>query len=188
LTETLTAIGAAEEALVLAAARGDREAFASLYEAHMPRVYRYLYARLGSSSDAEDVTAEVFIKAMRGLPSYQAKGAPFAAWLLRIAHNEMVNHVKKRARRGEVQLEGHDLPSRDPAEIAINSAAAGEVRQAMESLTNLQREVVTLRFASELSVAETAEAMGRSIQAVKFLQHSALRALQRAMQRRGDRR
>lgn len=171
--------------LVLAAGQGDREAFARLYETHVNRVYRYLFSRMRSEADTEDVTAEVFIKAMRALPSYRAGKTPFAAWLLRIAHNEMVNYLKKKARRSEVPLNGDELLSDDPADMALASIKACEVRFAMESLTELQQRVLALRFGSELSINETAEAMRRSVQAVKFLQHSALKALQRNMQRGG---
>lgn len=171
--------------LVLAAVGGDREAFARLYEANVSRVYRYLYSRMRSQADAEDVTAEVFIKAMRALPSYRAGNTPFVAWLLRIAHNEMVNYLRKKARRSEVPINGDELLSDDPADMALASVKAGEVRLAMGSLTDLQRQVLALRFSSELSINETAQAMHRSVQAVKFLQHSALKALQRTM-RLGD--
>lgn len=177
----LTAEAISEAKLVQAAANGDRDSFASLYETHAPHVYRYLCTCLGSVVDAEDVTAEVFIKAMRALPSYKPRSSPFAAWLFRIARNEMVNHAKKHQRRREVPLAGHEMSSEDPAEMAVSAASSSEVRQAMAHLTDLQREVLALRFASELSIAETAAAMKRSPEAVKFLQHSALRALRRVM-------
>lgn len=88
-----------EKELVLSAQQGDRNAFAQLYEANVEKVYRYLLSRLSEPADAEDVTAEVFINAMRSLPSYRSKGTPLIAWLFRIAHNQAVNHLKKNARR-----------------------------------------------------------------------------------------
>ena len=91
-----------EEMVIRAAQAGDREAFASLYEAHVDRVYHYLLRRMGQPADAEDVTAEVFIRAMKALKSFEFRGAPFVAWLLRIAHNTAVNHMKKQSRRQEV--------------------------------------------------------------------------------------
>ena len=90
-----------EEALVLSAQNGDRDAFAQLYEANVDRIYRYLLARLNEPADAEDVTTEVFMQAMKSLPSYKPRGTPLLAWLFRIAHNQAINHMKKSARRKE---------------------------------------------------------------------------------------
>lgn len=171
---------------VLAAQRGDKDAFARLYEENVDKVYRYLRARLNEPADAEDVTVEVFIKAMQALPSYQSRGAPFAAWLMRIAHNEMVNFVRKRARRRESPLEGVEVASDDPIDTALAMAASAEVRQAMQRLTDLQQQVLSFRFGSELSIQETARAMNRKDGAVKFLQHSALQALRRVLEESHD--
>ena len=170
-----------EEDLIRAAQRGNRDAFARLYEVHVERVYRYLLGRLGESADAEDVTAEVFVRAMRALPSYRGKGRPFIARLFRIAHNQAVNYLKRRARRREVPLLETAAVSDDPEEAALRQVMLSEVSQAMQGLTDLQREVLTLRFGADLSITETAEAMKRSVEAAKFLQHSALRALRRLL-------
>ena len=170
-----------EEQLILAARRGDRDAFAALYKANVDRVYYYLLRRVSQPADAEDVAAEVFIRAMQALPSYKPQGVPFIAWLLRIAHNSAVNYVRKQARRQEVVLqEAVDAPH-DTADMAMAKVAAEEVSQAMGGLTQLQRQVLGLRFRMQLSIAETAEKMKRSESAVKFLQHSAIRALRRVM-------
>jgi len=166
----------------LAAQKGDRDAFAQLYEANAERVYRYLLGRLDGFADAEDVTAEVFVRAMRALPSYRERGIPFIAWLFRIAHNQAVNHLKKQARRREMPLLDAAVAASDnPEEAALTQVMMSEVSQAMQGLTDLQRQVLTLRFGADLSIAEAAEAMNRSVDAVKFLQHSALRALRRLL-------
>jgi len=78
-----------EEALILSAQRGDRDAFAQLYEANVERVYRYLLVRWTEPADAEDVTTEVFMQAMKSLPSYKSTGTPLVAWLFRIAHTSV---------------------------------------------------------------------------------------------------
>ena len=175
-----------EEELVRAAQRGQRDAFARLYETHVERVYRYLLSRLGQHADAEDVTAEVFIRAMKALSSYKARGTPLMAWLYRIAHNQAVNYLKKRARRPEVNLEDVVAPaSDDPEREALDIASFAEAERAMEALTPLQGQVISLRFAGELSVAETATIMKRSQGAVKFLQFSALQALRRNLEQQG---
>ena len=172
-----------EAELVEAAQRGDRNAFAILYEANVERVYRYLLGRMGKQADAEDVTAEVFIRAMNALDTYKRQEVPFVGWLLRIAHNQAVNYFKKQARRRELPLLDTINSADDPAERAVNHIAAGEVHEAMSDLTDLQREVIGLRFGAQLTIAETARAMNRTEQATKFLQHSALRALRRVLGR-----
>ena len=173
-----------EERLIRAAQSGSRDAFAQLYEMHADRVFNYLRRRMGQPADAEDVTAEVFIRVMDALPSYEIKGPPFVAWLLRIAHNTAVNHMKRNSRRRETVLEettSNIASANDPEAMAISRVVSDEVAGAMNYLTALQREVVTLRFLRQLSVAETAAQMNRTEGAVKFLQHSALQALRRIL-------
>jgi RNA polymerase sigma-70 factor (ECF subfamily) len=141
-------------------------------------VYGYLYKRLEQPADAEDITADVFVRAMQALPSFELTGAPFGAWLIRIAHNLAVNHLKKQSRRQEVALFDEDSPSsEDPAVIAVERAKFEEVSAFIEQLTDLQRQVIEFRFLRQLTIAETADRMNRSQSAVKFLQHSAVRAL-----------
>ncbi len=171
-----------EEELVCEAQRGDREAFARLYEANVERVYHYLLGRMAEPADAEDVTAEVFLRVMEALPKYKAKGSPFIAWLFRIAHNQAINYMKKRTRRREEPLVDTFAAPDDPEAEALRQVASKEVSLAMGDLTDLQRQVLGLRFAGELSILETAKVMKRSEGAVKFLQHSALRALRRTLE------
>jgi len=176
-------VGQCEEELVRAAQQGNREAFGRLYEGNVERIYRYLLARLSEAADAEDVTAEVFMRAMKALPSYEARGVPFIAWLFRIAHNEAINYSKRGQRRRETPLPELLPDLDDPAEEAVMRVSFDEVSRAMERLTDLQRQVISLRFASQLSIAETAKVMQRSEEAVKFLQFSALRALRRVLEK-----
>lgn len=172
-----------EDDLVRAAQRGQRDAFARIYETHRDRVYRYLLSRLGQPADAEDVTAEVFIRAMKALPSYKPRGTPLMAWLYRIAHNQAVNHLKKRARRRENGLDDAAAASSDdPEREAFDRASFAEDERAMDQLTPLQRQALSLRFAGELSIAETGKIMKRSQGAVKFLQYSALQAMRRNLE------
>ena len=170
-----------EERLIFAAQQGDREAFAMLYESNAEQVYRYLLSRVMQPADAEDVTAEVFIRALKALPSYTHQGVPFLACLIRIAHNTAVNYVKKQARRKEIILDDAASIADDPSETALKRLESAEVSVAMNTLTDLQRQVLSLRFLKQLSITETAGKMSRSEQAVKFLQHSALKAIRRTL-------
>lgn len=175
-----------EDDLIRAAQKGDQDAFACLYKVHADGIYRYLLGRLLQPADAEDVTAEVFIRAMQALLSYRPKGVPFIAWLFRIAHNQAINYLKKQARRRELPLLEETIISDDSEDEALRPVMLSEVSQAMGSLTDLQREVLILRFGTDLSITETAKVMNRSTQAVKFLQHSGLRALRRLLQEREE--
>ena len=174
-----------EQRLIESAKDGDQNAFGHLYELYFERVYRYVQSLLGEYSDAEDVTADVFIKVMRALPKYNERGQ-FSAWLLRIARNETFNYIKKRKRRREMPLL-ENITIQDDPEVEIEERELLEKTfQAMNYLTDLQREVLTLRFGEDLSIKETTELMGRSTQAVKYLQVSALRALRRQLRKHED--
>ena len=171
-----------EPQLIRSAQLGDRQAFARLYEMNVDRVYHYLLGRMAEPADAEDVTAEVFIRAMKALPKYKDQGVPFVALLFRIAHNLWVNHLKKQGIRKETVLEDTMPAPNNPAETAVERAAVKEVLEAMESLTPLQQEVLRLRFAGQLTIMETATVMVEDSQAsIKSLQFSALRALRRVL-------
>lgn len=168
-----------EKELVHAAQQGDRESFALLYEANVEKVYHYLLARMGQHADAEDVTAEVFIRAIKALPSYKEKGVPFVAWLIRIGHNLAVNHMKKQKRQNETPLTDTFASLDDPEKSALGKVASQEISNAMTDLTDLQRQVLALRFSADLSIEETAKVMKRTKGTVKSLQHSAVQAMRR---------
>ena len=102
-----------DENAVTLASRGDAEAFSYLYEKNVTRIYNYIFYRIGSASDAEDITSRVFYRAFGHINSYVEKGVPFSAWLYRIAHNLIANWHRDNLRRKEVPLEDHlELPHR----------------------------------------------------------------------------
>lgn len=176
-----------EEDLVCRAQKKDPEAFGELYDAHFDRVYRYVVIRVRNQADAEDLTQQVFLKALEHIGSYHYRGMPFSAWLFRIAHNQIVDHWRKKSReKGKVmpmeQIDDSAMTGGDdPADLAERQASFEEVAAACEFLTDSQREVISLRFAGGLSVAETAKVMGKREGAVKVLQHAALVKLRRRL-------
>jgi RNA polymerase sigma-70 factor (ECF subfamily) len=161
------------------------EALASLYDTHINQVYRYCLARLGNVHDAEDVAEEIFIKMLNGLPGYQWRKVPFAAWLMRIAHNEVITFTRRNGRRSQDTELPEDLLDQgmqnDPAENAERQLALEDLRKAVELLPEAQREVIILRFASGLSIADTAKALGKQENNVKVLQHKGMQRLQTLM-------
>ena len=167
--------------IIEAAQNGDLDALGSLYDSHINQVYRYALARLGNVHDAEDVAEEIFLKMLAGLPGYQWRKVPFAAWLMRIAHNEVISFARRNGRRStdtELPEDLLDKGNNDPAENAERQLALEDLRKAVELLPDAQREVIILRFASGLSVSDTAKALGKQENNVKVLQHKGMQRLQ----------
>ena len=173
-----------ERKAIEAARAGDLEALSTLYDSHINQVYRYSLARLGNVHDAEDVSEEIFLKMLAGLPNYQWRKVPFAAWLMRIARNEVVSFARRNGRRAhETELPENliDRANNDPAETTERALALEDLREAVALLPEAQREVITLRFASGLTIADTARALGKQENNVKVLQHKATQRLQSLM-------
>lgn len=169
-----------EESLVLRAQKHDQEAFAQLYEAYFDKIYRYVTLKLGDEMEAEDMTQQVFLNTLQSISSFKWKGKPFSAWLFRIAHNQVVDHLRKK-KRASVPLD-ESLPASDnPQQLVERKLDIERLLSATRRLTEAQREVISLRFTSELPIAEVAQVMGKSEGAVKALQHSAILALRRAL-------
>ena len=174
-----------EHELVRRAQEGDKQAIGELYRVHVDVIYRYIWARVRDDSLAEDLTAQVFLKALEGLPTYEPSGKPFVAWLYRIAYARIVDHWRKLERRVEVPLE-ETLPSREPRPEDLLEFESDWV-MAMELLAQLtddQQDVVILRFIGELSLADVAQTVGKTVGATKALQYRALATLARLLEER----
>jgi len=172
-----------DESLVARIRRRDEAAFTEIYEANFDKIYRYVRLKIGDRMEAEDLTQQVFLNAFKSASSLEWKGTPVAAWLFRIAHNQVVDHLRKKGRAISVSLEktAPVVASDDPSEIAEIKIDMERVNQATKKLTDLQCEVISLRFAGELSTKEVARIMGKSEGAIKALQHSAINALKREL-------
>jgi RNA polymerase sigma-70 factor (ECF subfamily) len=169
------------QTLVGQAQEGSRDAFGELYERLSPKVYSYLYYHLnGRAQLAEDLTEEVFLKVLEKLGRYQDRGLPFSAWVFRIAHNHLIDHVRAQPKQGVVSIDDcHDLPeyrSERTLELALTHT---ELVRAISHLTEDQRRVVVLRFLQGMSTAETARVLGKTEDAVKKLQARGLRVLKK---------
>ena len=169
------------EDLVRRAQQGHSEAFAGLYEAYYDKIYRYVMFKTGDTLEAEDLTEEVFLRMLESIGSFKWQGYPFTSGLFRVAHNLVIDYYRKAGRQKKTSLDdamrvvgsdGVDVDRKLDIELSIK-----EVKDAMGGLTQLQQEVLSLRFAGGLSVAETAEAMGKKENAVKALQHAAIKKL-----------
>jgi RNA polymerase sigma-70 factor (ECF subfamily) len=171
-----------EESLIRRAKQRDQVALTQLYEENFDKIYRYIVLKIGDRTEAEDMTQQVFLNAIQSISSYKWKGMPFSSWLYRIAHNQVVDHLRKKSKRIIVPLD-ESIPAHadDPGHVAEQKIEIEEIIVATKGLTPAQQEVISLRFGGELSVAEVARAMGKSEGAVKALQHSAIVALRKAL-------
>lgn len=161
---------------------GDAQAFGVLYDRYFERVYRYVYYRMRDEEEAEDVTSDVFFRALRALPRYEPR-QPFLAWLYRIARNAVIDRA--RAQRPRLSFEdalAHPDAARyvvDPDAVAVQSDRRERLRRAMQHLTSEQQEVVILRFVEGLSSEEVGAIMGKRAGTVRGLQFRALQALRK---------
>ena len=165
----------ADERLLVEAAQHDPARFAELYELNFERVYAFIARRVPSRQEAEDLTSDVFHQALENLGRFEWRGAPFAAWLYRIAVNAIADRWRRMAReRGNPSAD--DLAEPHGAELEEMERRALLYRL-VETLPADQRRVIRMRFAEERSIREIAQELRRTEGAVKQLQFRALEAL-----------
>ncbi len=168
-----------DERALIEAAQTDPARFVELYERHFHRVYAYAIRRAGSRAEAEDITSEVFERALVNLPRFEWRGVPLIAWLFRIAANALSD------RRQQIERDSAGPPPDVPDE---GESATIERRamlfQLVDRLPDLQRQVIEMRFVDGRSIREIAAALERSEGAVKQLQLRALENLRKRMERR----
>jgi RNA polymerase sigma-70 factor, ECF subfamily len=174
----------ARDAALVERSKVDAEAFGLLYDAYCDQIFRFVARRLADRSAAEDVTAEVFFKALRGIDGYRPAAAPFSAWLHRIAANAVIDH--QRARRLTDPLDAVAELSDRAASVedqAVDRVEVDRVWAAVEDLTDAQRVAITLRLGEDLPIAQIAARMNRSEGAVKLLLNRGLSTLRAELDR-----
>lgn len=171
---------ATEKKLVAQSQQGDQDAFTALYRNYVQAIYRYCFFRVQDPDHAEDLTADVFLKAVDGLSRYNERGLPFGAWLFRIAHDRVVDFYRKAGRRPVVELTD-DFVSEDLSpDVSIEITESREqLYEAISHLTDEQQAVIQFRFMENWSLEDTGRMMNKSANAIKALQHRALQSLQR---------
>ncbi len=164
--------------LIQRASGGDAEAVSKLYERYADLIYRYVAYRVATAQDAEDLTAEVFVAMLNGLPKYHDTGAPFEAWLYRIAAARVADHHRRNSRRPQVELPetmSSDAPAPEAHLEEIQEVQT--LKDAVNQLTEEHRTVLILRFVERKSHDEVATIIGKSVSAVRSIQHRALTQL-----------
>jgi RNA polymerase sigma-70 factor, ECF subfamily len=173
-----------EERPLIEAAQRDPVHFATLYEHSFHMVYAYIARRVRDRAEAEDLTGEVFRKALANLPRFRWTGAPFGAWLLRIASNLIADRAKRAAKEDKAS---EPLPVAKLAQAQQVDLEEAERRarifRLVDQLADDQRRVIVMRFAEEKSISEIASQLGRTEGAVKQLQYRAFENLRMAIAR-----
>lgn len=168
-----------DAALAVRASGGDVGAFGRLYDRHVETIYRYVYYRVRDDAEAEDLTSDVFMRALRAIPRYEPRQA-FLAWLYRIARNAVID----RARRGGRQVAFEDALDHPAADLVVEPdveilarSDSDTLRKALGKLTPLQQEVIVLRFLQGYSTQEVAQIVGKREGTVRGIQFRAIGAL-----------
>ena len=167
-----------ESELIQLSISGDGGAFGELYQQNLKQIYRYIFYKVGSPAEAEDLTEQTFLKAWEAIGRFREQGVPFSAWLFRMAHNLVIDH--HRTSHEAVPLD--DLIDADDGQPAPDDVVAlrldvQTLRDAIARLTPEQQQVIILRFIQGMSHGEVAVIMGKHEGAIRGLQHRALEAL-----------
>lgn len=170
------------EHIIRRAQRGESQAIAELYELHVGQIFRYVSYRVATTSDAEDITSEVFVNMVKGLGNYEYRGAPFEAWLYRIASARIVDFRRRSNRNQQIALQEEMHDDRPEIENRLIETQEFEaLRDAIGQLSEDYQTVLVLRFIERKSHIEVAEIMNKTEAAVKTLQHRALTLLSKLL-------
>jgi len=170
--------GTSEQQLIRRAQRGDGEAVAALYRRHVDAIARYIAYRVPDDALVEDLTAEVFLRMVEGLPTYRPTGAPFEAWLYRIAAARVADYYRRQARVAEDTLDESSVADVPALEFDLSQQEEFDtLRAALQQLSDEQQTILLLRFVERKSHEEVARILDKSEQAVATAQHRALKKL-----------
>jgi RNA polymerase sigma-70 factor (ECF subfamily) len=173
-----------ESKLIQLAITGDATAISILYERYVDTIYRYVVYRVNDPLVAEDITAEVFLRALERLDQYDERGVPFAAWLYRISHARVIDHWRATNRHPTVPLDTLREQEGDDSELTADVLQHRALREALQAITSEQQEVLVLKFTQGLSNEEISLIVNKTVGAVKALQHRGLEALARLLKER----
>jgi RNA polymerase sigma-70 factor (ECF subfamily) len=168
--------------LVTQAIKGDTQAFGELYTCHVTKIYRYVYYNVHNKERAEDITQEVFLKAWKAIGSCKGKETTFSSWLYRIAHNLIIDKLRKSQKQSSHEAE---LPEdiRDASDAMEISLEQRDLLKIIDVLSPNQRQVIMMKFIEDMDNREIAEIMGKSPGAIRILQMRALETLRNTISR-----
>jgi RNA polymerase sigma-70 factor (ECF subfamily) len=176
-----------EARLIQRAKKGDSAAFAEIYDRHQPAIYRYIFYRVSDQATAEDLTGEVFVRLVERIGRFTYRGRPLLAWLYTIARNLVTDHHRRTGQSSVIPLEERLIADTlDQEETVVQRLTQQRLVRAIAHLTEDQRQVILLKFFEGLDNEATACTMGKSVGAIKALQHRALIALRRVLEQGGE--
>lgn len=178
-----------EARLIKRAKKGDPAAFSEIYDRHQPAIYRYIFYRVKDAATAEDLTSEVFVRLVENIDHFTYRGRPLLAWLYTIGRNLIADHHRHAEQsmplfqdEQRTQLAGEVV---DPEQAVQRKLTQRRLVAAISCLTEGQRDVILLKFVEGLDNAAVAQTLGKSVGAVKALQHRALASLRRILKGNG---
>ncbi len=155
---------------------------ARLHEEHYDRIVRYIFIRINDQGEAENLAGDVFLRALQSLPSFRGRREQMKGWLFKIAHNLVVDYVRKMSKQKHISIDEVEVPSSDNIEeVMEKESKLNRLSKALKQVTSAQREVIGLRFFAGLSSAEAGEILGKSSGAIREMQRAALATLRRLM-------
>ena len=173
-----------EDLLLEGAQRYDPKALADIFDAYYDRIYSYVYRRIGQPGLCEDLAGEVFVRLLEAIKAGRGPRTNLLAWLYRVAHNLVVDHYRRKGKMTTQTLEDWlvSVPDNPTRNVELD-ALRGQLREALSRLTEEQQQVIVLKFVEDLSNAQVGIIMGKPEGAIKSLQHRALAALRRQVER-----
>jgi len=173
-----------EDLLLERAQRYDTKALADIFDAYYDRIHAYVYRRIGDPVISEDLAGEVFLRMLEAIQAKRGPRTNLVAWLYRVAHNLIVDHYRREAKASTQPLEEWLITHRvNPTERAELEVVQEQLRKAISRLTVDQQQVIMLKFIEGLSNALVGEILGKPEGAIKSLQHRALAAIRRQIER-----
>ncbi len=166
--------------LIKQAQNSESEAFGTIYDYYLPKIYRFVLLKVSNREEAEDITHQVFLKAWTSIDSYKNRNLPFSSWLYKIARNAVIDHYRRTRLTLNIEDEenNEELISRSDLskELDLKTDIA-EIYQLLSELKNIEQEVIVMRFVDDLPIKAVAQALQKTEGAIKLIQHRALSSL-----------
>ena len=168
-----------EDLLIKKAQDGEAEAFGQLYDHYLPKIYRFVFIKVSSQTDAEDLTQQIFLNAWQNIKSFQFQGFSISSWFYRIAYNEVVDFYRTRKHHEPIETLPEEILSESPGtdQAFDQNIEIGKIKIALQKLEGDQQNVLLMKFVDELSNKEIAQALNKSEGAIRVIQHRGLKQL-----------